>query len=198
MIRKRSKPIGPVLARLLAGSALSLTLWSGWLGGAYAATFPTSGSMANASNFYGTSSTQGFRQVDPRGTFGEFYSFATTSAEPATAPAALLEANPIATGPLGTAGLNLERIGRGSTRTSTDLTGLLDSTAKLVATLSAGSLNHGYGYSSALTEEGEYSTLLTSKDSAPSPVPLPPAILLLGSALVGLMVARRRRPAPGT
>jgi hypothetical protein len=172
------------LPRLSLRSALALTLWSGWFGTACAVTFPTpSSDMADAF-------------VEPSTFVNEYYRFATTSPQSVTTTASVPQANPTANDSFGIAGLNPEWLERGSSAAFADASSVTESTAKLIATLASSDSRDADVYGAALADGGEYSIQLPAKGA--SPVPLRPAMLLLGSALVGLaFVGLRRRAAQG-
>lgn len=136
--------------------------------------------------------TNGFRFVEAGAHFDDYLAFTTTSSLNVRATASVLEANPVSNGPFGLAGFTAEWLAFGASTTFTDSNGVLDTTAKLVATLTSGGpyLLHIFGV--ALADGGEYSLRLTAAD-APSPVPLPPTIILLGTVFGGLAVLRLRR-----
>lgn len=156
------------------------------------ASVPDAQSNATMLSAGSTYLTNGFQFVQPAGNFDDYLAFTTTSSLNVTATASILEANPVANGPFGVAGFTAEWLYSGPSTTFTDPSGVLDTTAKLVATLTSGGpyLLHIFG--TALADGGEYSLRLTAAD-APSPVPLPPTIVLLGTVLGGLAVSRFRR-----
>jgi hypothetical protein len=157
------------LLRFLARSGLTLALGSGWLSPANAATVFDLRDTTIAGT--GTYDAQGSRDADRGIAFGHYYS-RTTSASSIGTTASMLDSHPIIAGP--------------------GLTGALDSTTRLLATLSTDGFRQEYD--TALADGGEYDSVLTARDGGgPSPVPLPPAILLLGSALAGLVLISRRR-----
>lgn len=144
----------------------------------------------------GTYLTNGFRFVGSQAHFDDYFAFATTSPLKVTVTASTLEANPVENGPFGLAGLTMEWLALAGSATFTDPNGVLDTTARLVTTLTTGGpyLLHVFG--TALADGGEYSVRVTAGAAAgdtPSPVPLPPAILLLGSVLGGFAATRLRR-----
>jgi hypothetical protein len=189
MTEEKLEPVLLGLLRFFARSGLALALGSGWLGAANAATFFNLYNTTPAGG--GTYNTQA--DADPGNTFGNYYSSHTTSSAKLVAvTTSALDANPIATGPFGIPGLNSEWLAPESSQAFAGLTGVLDSTAKLVAALSTDGFLHEYD--AALAEGGEYDSLLTAKDGDLSPAPLAPAILLLGSALAGLVIVSRCRP----
>lgn len=173
-----------------------------WPHGAGAVTFITPSpsvvdaqSNATMLSAGGTYLTNGFRFVEPAARFDDYFAFTTTSSLTVTATASVLEANPLVNGPFGINGFTAEWLYSGPSTTFTDANGVLDTTAKLVTTLTSGGpyLLHIFG--TALADGGEYSLRLTAAN-APSPVPLPPTILLLGTVLGGLVVSRVRRRGP--
>lgn len=149
-------------------------------------------SNATALSAGSTYLTNGFRFVEPQARFDDYFAFTTLSSLKVTATASVLEADPVANGPFGVAGFTAEWLSAGPSATFTDAAGVLDTAARLVTTLTSGGpyLLHIFG--TALADGGQYSLRLTAAD-APSPVPLPPAIVLLGTVLGGLAVARLRR-----
>lgn len=140
--------------------------------------------------------TNGFRFVEPQVRFDDYFAFTLASELRVTATASVLEANPVANGPFGLAGFTAEWLVSNASTTFTDSVGVLDTTARLVTTLTSGGpyLLHVFG--TALADGGQYSLRLTAADASsntPSPVPLPPTIILLGTVLGGLAMARIRR-----
>ncbi len=140
----------------------------------------------------GTYLANGFQFVQPAARFDQYFAFTTTSLLNVTITASVLEANPIANGPFGIAGFTVEWLASGASTAFTDSNGVLDATANLVSTLTSGGtyLLHIFGV--GLPDGGEYSLRLTAT-APPSPVPLPPTIVLLGTVLGGLAVSRFRR-----
>jgi hypothetical protein len=172
MTGQNREPAG--LLRFLARSGLTLALG---FSSAKAATIDFHAMTATGA---GTYNAQGL----------DHYYSPTSSGRPLGLTASVLDADPIA-GPFRIAEPNSEWLGSGSSQGFAGLTGTLDSTARLVATLSADGFRHEYDR--ALADRGEYDSLLTVKNDEPSPVPLPPAILLLGSVLAGLVLISRRQ-----
>ena len=191
----RMKTVKAVMRCVVSAMLLS----AAWPHAASAVTFITpSASVLDAASNVKTMSaggiylTNGFRFVDPGARFDDYFAFTMTSSLKVTATASVLEANPVANGPFGVNAFTAEWLTTGPSATFTDSNGVLDTTARLVATLTSGGpyLLHVFG--TALADGGEYSLRLTAAD-APSPVPLPPTILLLGTVIGGLAVARIRR-----
>lgn len=139
--------------------------------------------------------TNGFRFVEPAARFDDYFAFTAASSLTVTATASVLEANPPANGPFGISGFTAQWLSSGPSTTFTDANGVLDTTARLVTTLTSGGpyLLHVFG--TALADGGQYSLRLTAANG-PSPVPLPPTILLLGTVLGGMVVSRFRRRGP--
>ena len=186
-----------ILARL-AISALLLS--AGLPQAANAVTFispssTASGAQANpiALAFGQSYTTRGFQFIEAGTQFDNYYAFTTTASLGTITTASTLEADPVSNGPFGIAGLTIEWLGLAAT-TFTDPDGVLNSTAKLVAALTAGGPYILHVFGTALSDGGMYSLrLTTSAAETPSPVPLPPAILLLGSVLGGFAATRLRR-----
>jgi hypothetical protein len=184
---------------ILVRSILVLTvlLSSAWPPPASAITFLTpSDNTTDAFNLHNTTlavgqvyTTNGFRFVDPGQSFDDYYSFTLTPVQLATTTLSALQANPGVNGPFGIAGLTAEWIGLGSTQAFTDANGVLNTTALLVSILTTSGPYFLHIFGRALAEGGSYGLLLR----AASPVPLPPAVFLLGTVLVGLAIAGRRR-----
>jgi hypothetical protein len=138
--------------------------------------------------------TSGFQSVDAGTPFDNYYAFTTTVPLGTVITASVLEADPVANGPFGVAGLTIEWLGLGASAAFTDSNGVLNTGARLVAALTAGGPYILHVFGTALADGGLYSLrLTTSASETPSPVPLPPAILLLGSVLGGLAATRLRR-----
>jgi hypothetical protein len=184
---------------LKAAIALSAILFSAaWPQAAGAVTFITPSAsvlvaQANATPLSpGIYLTNGYRYVQPGAQFDDYFAFTTTQSLATTTTASVLEANPVLNGPFGVVGLTVEWLGLGSAAAFTDSNGVLNASASLVATLTSGGpyLLHVFG--TALADGGLYSLRLTASE-APSPVPLPPTIILLGTVLGGFAVTRLRR-----
>ncbi len=142
----------------------------------------------------GTYVTNGFQLIQPGAQFDNYYAFTTTASLGTIATSSVLEADPVANGPFGIAGLTIEWLGLGSSTTFTDANGVLNSAARLVTTLTSGGPYILHIFGTALADGGMYSLrLATSTSDTPSPVPLPPTILLLGTVLGGFAAARLRR-----
>src|SRR5262245_25942802 len=95
-------------------------------------------SNATALTAGGTYLTNGFQFVQPGAQFDNYYAFTTTASLGTIATSSVLEADPVSNGPFGVAGLTIEWLGLGSSATFTDSNGVLNSAARLVATLTAG------------------------------------------------------------
>ena len=138
--------------------------------------------------------TNGFQFVQPGAQFDNYYAFTTTASLGTIITASVLEADPVSNGPFGVAGLTMEWLGLGSSAMFTDSNGVLNSAARLVATLTSGGPFILHVFGTALADGGLYSLRLTTSTSeSPSPVPLPPTILLLGTVLSGLAAVHLRR-----
>lgn len=169
----------------LAASAVSLT-----------PSTTVAGAQSNpvALTLGGSYVSAGFQSIQAGAQFDNYYAFTTTTSLDTKITASVLEADPVSNGPFGVAGLTMEWLDLGSGATFTAPNGVLNATAKLVATLTSGGpyLLHVFG--TALADGGMYSLrLITSASETPSPVPLPPTILLLGTVVAGLAAARLRR-----
>ena len=91
-------------------------------------------------------------------------------------------------------GFTAEWLSLAAGTTFTDANGVLNTTAKLVATLTSGGPYVLHVFGTALAEGGQYSIRVAAGIAEnPSPVPLPPAILLLGTVLGGFAATRLRR-----
>jgi hypothetical protein len=187
-----------LILRIFAGAAVALAL-PAVPSNAVTLTTP-SGSATDAYNLYsttlatgGTYVTGGFRSAGANPGLDDYYSLSVTSAQLVVTTVSARETDPGAAVPFGTAGLTGDGMWPAAGPRFTRRDGATEWPATLVAILTADRARFSQLRPTTSAGDDQAGGRTEAKKGVVSPIPLPASVILLGTALGGLVIIFQRR-----